>query len=100
PVKNNNQSIEKSYFSESIKIAVGNRIESKSEDIILSFNDTDLYNNNHIAIAGSSGTGKTQFALQLLREVSEKSNHHVNFIYLDFKGLKDDDLLKMQTFFK
>jgi len=66
----------------------------------LNFNDTNLYNNNHIAVAGSSGTGKTQFALQLLREISEKSNHHVNFIYLDFKGLKDDDLIEMQPFFE
>lgn len=99
-VRNNNQSIEKSYFAEPIKVLVGNRLENKSEDITLSFNDTNLYNNNHIAIAGSSGTGKTQFALQLLQEISEKSNHHVNFIYLDFKGLKDDDLLQMQPFFE
>jgi DNA sulfur modification protein DndE len=63
----------------------------KSDEIVLNFNNTAEYNNNHIAIADSSGTGKTQFALHLLRENSEKSNHHVNFIYLDFKGLKDDD---------
>ncbi len=33
---------------------------------LLGFNDTSLYNNSHIAVAGSSGTGKTQFALELL----------------------------------
>lgn len=99
-VKNNNQSIEKSYFNEPIKILVGNKIDDVSEDIILNFNDTKLYNNNHIAVAGSSGTGKTQFALQILKEISEKSNHHVNFIYLDFKGLKDDDLIQMKPFFE
>lgn len=99
-VKNNNQSIEKSYFSEPIKILIGNKLENKTDEIVLNFNDTTLYNNNHIAVAGSSGTGKTQFALQLLREISEKSNHHVNFIYLDFKGLKDDDLIEMQPFFE
>ena len=99
-VKNNNQNIEKSYFSEPIKLLVGNKLNAKDEEIILNFNDTISYNNNHIAIAGSSGTGKTQFALQLLREISEKSNHHVNFIYLDFKGLKDDDLTEIQPFFE
>lgn len=99
-VKNNNQGIEKSYFSEPIKLLIGNYLENKSEDVVLNFNDTGIYNNNHIAVAGSSGTGKTQFALQLLREISEKSNHHVNFIYLDFKGLKDDDLAEMQPFFE
>lgn len=98
-VKNNNQSIEKSYFGEPIKILVGNKLGEPNEDIVLSFNNTTLYNNNHIAVAGSSGTGKTQFALQLLKEISEKSNHHVNFIYLDFKGLKDDDVAEMQSFF-
>ncbi len=72
----------------------------KTEDIVLNFNDTNSYNNNHIAVAGSSGTGKTQFALQILKEISEKSNYHVNFIYLDFKGLKDDDLIQMQPFLK
>lgn len=98
-VKNNNQGIEKSYFAEPIKLLLGNKIGESTEEIVLNFNDTNLYNNNHIAVAGSSGTGKTQFALQLLREISEKSNHHVNFIYLDFKGLKDDDLIEMQPFF-
>src|SRR5690606_19930448 len=90
----------KSYFDDQIKLTIGNKIENKAEDIILKFNDTNLYNNNHIAVAGSSGTGKTQFALHLLKEISEKSNHHVNFIYLDFKGLKEDDLVEMQSFFK
>jgi DNA sulfur modification protein DndE len=99
-VKNNNQNIEKSYFGEPIKLLVGNKLNDMSEEIILNFNNTNLYNNNHVAIAGSSGTGKTQFALELLREISEKSNHHVNFIYLDFKGLKDDDLVAMQPFFE
>ncbi|MDR2123191.1 MAG: DndE family protein [Flavobacteriaceae bacterium] len=98
-VKNNSQKIEKSYFAEPIKILIGNKLEDENEEIILNFNDIKLYNNNHIAVAGNTGTGKTQFALQLLREISEKSNHHVSFIYLDFKGLKDDDLIEMQPFF-
>lgn len=98
-VRNNNQNIEKTYFSEPIKILVGNKLGEK-EDIVLDFNNTSIYNNNHIAVAGSSGTGKTQFALQLLKEITEKSNHLVNFIYLDFKGLKDDDLVELQPFFE
>ena len=53
-VKNNNQSIEKSYFSEPIKILIGNKLENKTDEIVLNFNDTTLYNNNHIAVAGSS----------------------------------------------
>lgn len=98
-VKNNNQNIEKSYFSEMVELSVGNKINDSNQEILLKFNDTSLYPNNHIAVAGNSGTGKTQFALQLLKEISEKSNHHINFIYLDFKGLKGSDLEEMKPFF-
>lgn len=98
-VRNNNQSVDKSYFKGPIKLTVGKNL-STGELIDLKFNDTELYNNNHIAVAGSSGTGKTQFALELLRQISEKSNHHVSFIYLDFKGLKKDDLKGLKPFFE
>lgn len=97
-VRNNNQRIEKSYFSEPILVPIGQTQES-GETIELRFNDTEAYNNNHVAVAGSSGTGKTQFALELLSQISERSNHHVSFIYLDFKGLKQDDLEEIQPFF-
>lgn len=97
-VRNNNQGIEKSFFSDPININVGCSLSE--EPIIVGFNDTSIYNNNHMAVAGNSGTGKTQFALQLLREISEKSNHQVNFIYLDFKGLQKDDVAGLQAFFE
>jgi len=97
-VRNKNQNIEKTYFSEPLKINLGKKLNSEDE-VSLGFNDTNLYNNSHIAVAGSSGTGKTQFALELLNQISEKSNHLVNFIYLDFKGVKDDDLKQLQPFF-
>ena len=98
PIKNNHQNIEKSYFSNPIKIKIGETINSK-ESIYLNINDTLLYNNCHIAVAGNSGTGKTQFALEFLSQINEQSNGHVNFIYLDFKGLKQDDIVNMQPFF-
>lgn len=97
-VRNNNQRVEKSYFQEAIKISVGNALDT-NEPIVLNFNNTEIYNNNHIAVAGSSGTGKTQFALEILRQISEQSNHHVSFAYLDFKGLKKDDVKKLEPFF-
>lgn len=99
PVKNN-QSIEKSYFSSPLSIEVGNIIGNPKNKIELALNDTTLYNNCHIAVAGNSGTGKTQFALELLAQITEKSNGKVNFIYLDFKGLKKDDLKHYDSFFK
>ncbi|VBB44800.1 putative DNA sulfur modification protein DndE [uncultured Paludibacter sp.] len=99
-VKNTHQSIEKSYYSNLIKLQIGETFKNDvKEPIFLNINDTKLYNNCHIAVAGNSGTGKTQFALDFLYQINKHSNGHVNFIYLDFKGLKSDDVVKMQSFF-
>jgi DNA sulfur modification protein DndE len=97
-VKNNQQHIEKSYYSNPVKIEVGKRLDN-NEPIELQINNIKLYNNCHIAVAGNSGTGKTQFALEFLSQIFEQSNGHVNFIYLDFKGLKQDDIKVMEPFF-
>ena len=99
PVRNNNQNVEKTFFKESINLTIGKDIDT-GEDIILDFNDTNKYNNSHIAVAGTTGVGKTQFALELLNQISKESNHHVSYIYLDFKGLKEDDLKSYQPFFE
>ncbi len=97
-VRNNNQNVEKSYFSNIIKLEVGKTIDT-NDSVYLSINDSTKYNNCHIAVAGNSGTGKTQFALDFVSQIYEKSNGHVNFIYLDFKGLKQDDIKDYENFF-
>nr|NQU90366.1 DndE family protein [Bacteroidota bacterium] len=97
-VKNNNQTIEKSFYSNPIKIDVGCDVGT-GEIIELNLNNTNIYNNCHIAVAGNTGTGKTQFALEFLSQIHEQSNGHINFIYLDFKGLKHDDVKRMEQFF-
>jgi len=98
PVKNNQQHIDKSYYSNPINIEIGKRIEN-NEPIYLSLNNTSIYNNCHIAVAGNSGTGKTQFALDFLYQIYKESNGHVNYIYLDFKGLKQEDVKELEHFF-
>lgn len=98
-VRNNHQHIEKSFYANPVKIQVGKNL-NEDEPLYLSLNDTKLYNNSHIAVAGNSGTGKTQFALEFLSQIYEQSNGHVNFIYLDFKGLKQDDVKRMDKFFQ
>lgn len=97
-VRNQNQRIEKSYFSDLIRLEVGKKLESQ-ESVYLTMNDGTMYNNCHIAVAGNSGTGKTQFALDLISQIHEKSNGLVNFIYLDFKGLKNGDREAYEKFF-
>jgi len=89
-VRNRYQNIEKECFDGILQLEVGKKINS-DEKIIVELNDTKKYNNCHIAVAGESGSGKTQFALELLKQFHIKSNEQVKFLYLDFKGLKKGD---------
>lgn len=49
-------------------------------------------------MAGKSGSGKTQFALEFLRQLYKQTQGQVNFLFLDFKGLSEDDKIKMSDF--
>lgn len=97
-VQNFNQHIQKQEYVGPIKIKVGYSSD-EHVPIEMCFNDTKLYNNQHIAIAGKSGSGKTQFALQFMQQLYEHSHGKVNFLFLDFKGVSEDDKVKMSNFF-
>ena len=97
PVKNFNQRVQKGLFMGPLPIRVGK--DPDGQPITATFNDVGLHNNAHIAVAGESGSGKTQFALSLLRQVADVSGGQLNFLYLDFKGLKKDDLPFYKPFF-
>ena len=97
-VKNNNQHIDKSSFTGPIDIKIGYEPTSK-EQITFCFNNTQIYNNQHIAVAGKSGSGKSQFAYEFLRQLVTKSQGQVNFIFLDFKGISVEEQKKMESFF-
>ena len=79
----------KGYYAAPIRILVGKTMEG--EDIHFNFNDTSIHNNAHVAVAGNSGTGKTWFANSLLKQVVAESKGEVNFIFLDFKGITEED---------
>lgn len=97
-VRNNNQHISKTTFTGPIDIKIGYNPETK-EPITFCFNNTKLYNNQHIAVAGKSGSGKSQFALEFLRQLVTKTQGQVNFLFLDFKGISIEDRKKMDGFF-
>ena len=87
----------KKYYAAPIKIKVGTSFDD--EDVYFKINDTSIHNNAHIAVAGNSGTGKTYFANNFLRQIVSETQSTVNFIYLDFKGLKKEDEKALQPFF-
>lgn len=98
PAQNPNQHITKHSFAGPLNIKIGYNPSTK-EEIHFCFNNTKLYNNPHIAVAGKSGSGKTQFALEFMRQLHKESDGKTNFLFLDFKGIKDEDRRKMQDFF-
>lgn len=97
-VKNNNQHINKTTFTGPIDITIGYNPKTQ-EPITFCFNNTKIYNNQHIAVAGKSGSGKSQFALEFLRQLVIKTQGQVNFLFLDFKGISSEDRKKMEGFF-
>jgi DNA sulfur modification protein DndE len=99
PVENKYQGIKKDAFTGPINIKVGEEIETAKE-IIFKLNDISIHNNAMVAVAGNPGTGKTYFAQRFIEQVVEKSKEQVNFVFLDFKGLKKDDHKSMAGFFE
>lgn len=97
-VKNNNQHINKRSFTGPIDIKIGYNPNTQ-EPVNFCFNNTKIYNNQHIAVAGKSGSGKSQFALEFLRQLTIKTQGQVNFLFLDFKGISKEDRRKMDDFF-
>lgn len=87
----------KDYYSKPIKLLVGKTFDD--EEIYFNLNDTSVHNNAHIAVAGNSGTGKTYFANSILRQISEQTKGNVNFIFLDFKGISENDEKANKNFF-
>jgi len=77
----------KPAFEQLIEIKVGNTLD-EGEPIKFRINDINIHNNQHVAVAGTSGTGKTRFALEFLHQIVDETKGIVNFVYLDFKGLK------------
>lgn len=87
----------KDYYSAPIKLRVGSTFDD--EPIYFYINDTSIHNNAHVAVAGNTGTGKTYFANRLLKQIVEETNGEVNFIFLDFKGITEEDERKNFDFF-
>lgn len=92
-----NRITNKDFYAKNIKILVGKSFED--EPIYFNLNDTSIHNNAHIAVAGNSGTGKTFFANNLLKQIVKESNGKVNFMFLDFKGITEEDEKKNSSFF-
>ena len=99
-VANYSQNILKSYSTNPWKLLVGK--DEDGNEIYFTPNDTVVYSNAHMAVAGQSGSGKTFFAQRLLERIVAASNSQTNFLFLDFKGISEADKEsdEFKTFFK
>jgi hypothetical protein len=66
-----------------LTVEVGHPIKG-GDPLRVTFNDAKAWNNPHIAIAGMSGTGKTQFAKQVISGMVRASGGATHFIFLDY----------------
>lgn len=68
---------------------------SKNEDPVSTIiNDEKENSNQHIAIAGTTGAGKTEFVKDLLWQIHNQSDGELKFIFFDPKGEGKEGKLK------
>ena len=82
-----------------ITLRFGHSLDEVRTPIRVVLNDTNVHDNPHIAVAGSLGSEKAGFAKAILSQLTEESAGVINFLYLDLKGIKNDDAKAMQPFF-
>lgn len=66
----------------------------KDEIINIRLNDLYEFESHHIAIAGTTGSGKTELIKDLLYQIAQKTNQQLKFIFFDYKGEGQSDKLK------
>lgn len=76
------------------KISLDLGVLNDSEKLTTTINNEDKNSNQHIAIAGATGSGKTEFVKDLLWQIHNQSNGEVKFIFFDPKGEGKSDNLK------
>ena len=77
------------HFDQALRVQMGQTQGGEPLEVVL--NQVAQYPNCHMAIAGGSGSGKTQFALDLLYQIHQASQGLVHFMYFDFKGVQGQD---------
>ncbi|MBP6754696.1 MAG: DndE family protein [Bacteroidia bacterium] len=68
--------------------------DSDDNEINLKINNETEYTSRHFAIAGTTGSGKTQLVFDLINQLSTQSNKELKFTFFDFKGTDSEEKLK------
>lgn len=73
-------------------------VDSDENIIKVKINDETEYSSRHFGIAGTTGSGKTQFVFDLINQMSTQTDYELNFTFFDFKGT--DTKEKLELFLK
>jgi len=58
----------------------------EKESLTIRLNDLKEFDSHHIAIAGMTGSGKTEIVKDILYQIYQQTNGQLNFIFFDYKG--------------
>ena len=75
-----------------IEFEIGNT--NDGEIINIRLNDLNEFDSHHIAIAGMTGSGKTELVKDILCQIHKNSNGQLKFIFFDYKGEGKSDKIK------
>jgi DNA sulfur modification protein DndE len=74
--------------------------QHEGQPLYFAYNNRNIYPNQHMAIVGKSGSGKTYFAYSLLSQIYRQSQQQVHFLFIDYKGLTANQLNSDQQRFQ
>lgn len=69
-------------------------LDEANVPITVRLNDLKEFDSHHVAIAGMTGSGKTQLIKDILYQVSKGSDNKLKFIFFDYKGEGDPENIK------
>ena len=61
-------------------------LDENESPLKIRLNDLNEFDSNHIAIAGMTGSGKTQLIKDILYQIKLQVDDNLNFIFFDYKG--------------
>lgn len=89
---NNSSKFDVQDFTQPVTFVLG---ESEDGEIVnIRINDLKYFDNRNIAIAGMSGSGKTQLIKDVLFQISKNTENQLKFIFFDYKGEGNAEQLK------
>lgn len=96
-VKINSSKIQHNSMNEFRSILSFELGKTENDDLVeIAINDLREFDNRNIAIAGMSGSGKTELVKDILYQISKNTNNELKFIFFDYKG--EGNITQLKTF--